>query len=288
VAVSHLDKVYWPADGLTKNDLLGYYRQVAPVLLPYCAGRPVTVRIYPNGMTGFSYYRRDRPDKAPDWLRAVSYKLETTGTVSQMMLVEDSAGLIWLANQGAIEFHIWGARVPDLAGPDMAIIDLDPGDETEFPQVLQAALHVRDLLARAGLRGYAKTSGGRGMHVFLPLEPGHSFAGVRDWVKTAAEELAAAHPDLIEVAHGATHTGGKVTIDHAQNSVGRNTAAPYTLRARPGAPVSAPVAWDEVEEGRMRPEDFSLRTIFERLARAGDLFAPVLLGGQRLPEQRAA
>jgi bifunctional non-homologous end joining protein LigD len=281
--VTSLEKAYWPEDGLTKGDLLGYYRELAPLLLPYFADRPVTPRLYPRGIHGPSYYRRALPDNAPPWVRSVEYRAATDRHLVRVLLVDDAAGLIWLANAGAIELHLWGARVPALDEPDQAIFDLDPGDQATFGDALTAALRLREWLEQLGLRGYPKTSGGHGLHVYLPLAPGHTFDQVRDWVRTMAEQLAAAHPDLIAVSHGPTHRGKLVTIDHAQNSVGRNTAAPYTVRALPGAPVSTPLTWDEVAVGRIRPTDLTLKAIPERVQALGDLFAPVLRRNQRLP-----
>ena len=213
----------------------------------------------------------------------VPYQDETDGHVLHAILVDDAAGLIWLANAGSIEFHLWSARLPDLAAPDQAIFDLDPGHQAEFADVLRAALRLNAELERLGLRGYPKTSGGHGLHVYMPLAPGHTFPAVRAWVKALAEQLAAGDPELIAVAHGSTHRGRQVTIDHAQNSVGRNTAAPYTVRALPGAPVSAPLTWDEVKAGLVQPSDLTLRVVRDRVRANGDLFAPVLQGGQRLP-----
>ena len=165
----------------------------------------------------------------------------------------------------------------------MAIFDLDPGDHATFADVLEAARVLHAELERLGLRGYPKTTGGHGLHVFLPLAPGHTFEAVRDWVRTLAERLAEAHPKLFAVAHGSTHRGTLVTVDHAQNSIGRNTAAPYTVRALVGAPVSTPLTWEEVAAGSIVPADLTLKTVPERLQKLGDLFAPVLAGGQRLP-----
>jgi len=281
VPVSNLDKPFWPEDGLTKGDMLRYYQAVAPTMLPYFKDRPVTLRVFPDGIHGFSYYRRDLPENAPEWLRSVDYHPKTSEDVIQLLLIDDAAGLVWLANQGSIEFHLWASRASDLAQPDRVIFDLDPGDEATFALVLQSALHLREALARLGLQGYAKTSGCRGLHVYLPLAPGHTFDAVRAKVKTLAKQLAAAHPDLIAVAHGTTHRGRQVTIDHAQNSIGRNTAAPYILRAHPGAPVSTPLTWDEVEAGQVRPSDLTLRVVPQRLQQVGDLFAPVLQGGNK-------
>jgi bifunctional non-homologous end joining protein LigD len=283
ITVSHLDKVFWPEDGLTKEDMLRYYQAVAPTLLHYCKDRPATLRVYPDGIHGFSYYRRDLPENAPPWLHSVNYQPETAEHVVHLTLINDAAGLLWLANEGSIEVHLWASRAHDLAQPDMAIFDLDPGEAASFADVLQAALRLRDKLHGLGLRSYPKTSGGRGLHAYLPLAAGHTFDAVRDWVRTMAEQLAGDYPKQIAVAHGATHVGRQVTVDHAQNSIGRNTAAPYTLRAQPGATVSAPLSWDEVEAGHVRPSDLTLRTMLERLKQKGDLFAAVLKGGQHLP-----
>jgi len=295
ISVSNLGKVYWPEDNLAKEDMLRYYMEVAPFLLPHLKDRPVTLRVFPEGIHRFSYYRRDLPDHSPTWLRRADYRPSTTGEVIQVPVVDDVAGLVWLANQGSIEFHMWASRLPELAQPDQVLFDLDPGDEASFADVLQAALRLRDALDHLGLRVYAKTSGGKGLHVHLPLAPGYSFEEVREWVKSIAEQLASdptpagRSSSLISVASGPTHRGPYVAIDYAQNSIGRNTAAPYTLRAHPKAPVSAPLTWKEIEEGQsgrgqsISTADFTLRTIGARLEQMGDLFAPVLQSDQRLP-----
>jgi bifunctional non-homologous end joining protein LigD len=283
VQVSSLDTVYWPEDGLTKGDLLAYYREIAPVMLRYLQDRPVTLRVFPKGIRGSGHYRRDRPPQAPDWLRGADYETATNRHTLRTLIIDDVAGLVWCANTGAIEFHIWSARLPDLAEPDLAIFDLDPGEECIFRDVLRAAMVLREELERLGLQGYPKTSGGRGLHVLVPLAPGHSFEAVRDWVSGCADELAATHPARFSSAGGATHRGDRITIDYAQNSIGRNTAAPYTVRGLPHAPVSTPVTWDEVEAGEIDPNDFTLRTVPERIQRLGDLLAPMLEDEQRLP-----
>jgi bifunctional non-homologous end joining protein LigD len=283
VQVSSLDTIYWPEDGLTKGDLLAYYREIAPVMLRYLQDRPVTLRVFPKGISGSGHYRRDRPPQAPDWLRGADYETATNRHTLRTLIIDDAAGLVWCANTGAIEFHIWSARLPDLAEPDLAIFDLDPGEECIFRDVLRAAMVLREELERLGLQGYPKTSGGRGLHVLVPLAPGHSFEAVRDWVSGCADELAATHPARFSSASGATHRGDRITIDYAQNSIGRNTAAPYTVRGLPHAPVSTPVTWDEVEAGEIDPNDFTLRTVPERIQRLGDLLAPMLEDEQRLP-----
>jgi bifunctional non-homologous end joining protein LigD len=281
--LTKLDRVLWPDDGVTKGDLLAWYRAIAPVMLPHLLDRPMTLRSFPGGIDGASHYRREIPDGAPEWIRRFPYETATNRHTIELPFIEDAAALLWFVNTGAIEIHAWPARAPELTEPDQVVFDLDPGDEAEFPKVLEAARVLHGALDELGLTGYAKTSGGKGLHIFLPLAPGAEFKTVRTWVKTLAEQLAAAHPDLIDTGGGATHEGNLVTIDHAQNSIGRNTAAPYTVRARPGAPVSTPVTWEEIGTGAVRPEHWTIRTVPERVAEVGDLFAGALARDQQLP-----
>lgn len=281
--VQHPDKILWPGEEITRGDLLAYYRDIAPVMLPHLSDRPVTLRTYPDGIDGASFYQRDMPDHAPPWLRAADYTGQSTTRTIQVPLIDNAAGLVWFVNSGAIEFHGWSARTPHLDQPDQAIFDLDPGESATFADVLQAALLVREALEQQDLQGYPKTSGRRGLHIHVPLAPGAGYPEVRAWVKRMAEQLESGLGDLIAVARGATHRGGQVTIDYAQNSIARNTAAPYTVRAAPGATVASPLSWQEVEDGAVRPGDFTLRTMPERVAAQGDLLAPVLNGGQHVP-----
>ncbi len=281
--VSHLERVYWPKTGFTKGDLLRYYRQIAPVALPYFKDRPVTLRVFPHGVDGASYYLRDCPEDAPNWLRRVPYRPKTVGHPIPLPLLDSAAGLLWFANQGAIEFHLWGSHLPDLTQPDLAIFDLDPGETASFDAVREAALWLHDALEQAGVSGYPKTSGGRGLHIFVPLGAGHTFERVRGWVKAVGQQFASSYPDLMVLAHGATHQGGRVTIDYAQNSVGRNTASPYTLRANPAHPtVSTPLTWAELDAGTIHQSSLTPQVVIERVGRLGDLFAPVLQGDQHL------
>ena len=285
VQVSHLEKVYWPQTGFTKGELLDYYRQIAPVLLPYLKDRPVTLRMYPQGVEGTSYYLRDCPADAPEWLRRVPYQPKTVSHPVPLPLIDTAAGLLWFANQGAIEVHLWGSRTPDLTQPDLAIFDLDAGETASFAAVREAALRLHDALEHEGVRGYPKTSGGGGLHVFVPLAPGPTFERVRTWVKAMGQQLASKYPDLIAPARGATHLGGRVTVDYAQNSLGRNTATPYTLRAHPDHPtVSTPLSWEELDAGSMQPATFTPQVVLERVSRMGDLFSSVLQADQRIDD----
>jgi len=256
---------------------------MGPILLPYFHDRPVTLRVFPDGIHGFSFYRRDIPDNAPAWIRRVDYRPQTTREVIQLPLIDNVAGLIWFANKGAIEFHLWASRWPHLESPDWAIFDLDVGDGVSFGMVLEAALTLRDYLRAHQMDGYCKTSGGHGLHVYFPLEPGYTFDQVRGWVYSVAQDLAASYPHLFAVPHGATHRSKRVTLDYAQNSIGRNTAAPYTLRARLGATVSTPLTWEEIADGRFRPPDFTIHTVPQRVQKLGDPFANLLQVRYHIP-----
>lgn len=284
VQISHLEKLYWPQMGITKGEMLRYYQQVAPVALPYFKDRPVTLRMFPEGVTGESYYLRDCPKSAPDWLRRVSYRPKTAEHLVPLPLIDNAAGLIWFANRGAIEFHLWSSHLPDLTQADQAIFDLDPGNTTSFTDVREAALYLRNQLEQEGIMGYPKTSGGRGLHIYVPLGTGYPFDRVRAWVKTMGQQLATTYPDLITIAHGPTHRSGRVIIDYTQNSVGRNTATPYTLRANPASPtVSTPLTWEELAAGTIHPASLTPQVVLERIQQVGDLFAPVLQMDQSIP-----
>ena len=275
----HLDKVYWPVEkgrpsrgkkAWTKGDMCRYYRDVAPFLLPYLKDRPTTLRVFPEGIHGFNYYRRSMPEKAPGWIQWTPYQAETRDRILHLPLLQDLPSLLWFADKAAIELHLWGAKLPDLDQPDLAVFDLDVGKGVSPKRVWEAALCLRELLKEEGETGFPKTSGGDGMHVFVPIEKRQSFEAVREWVKSLGETLERRHPQLIALARGKTHAGKRVTVDYAQNSKGRNTAAPYTLRARAGAPVSTPLFWEEVEEGGFEPGDFNIATVPERLKNLGD------------------
>lgn len=281
--LTNIDKMYWPDDGLTKGDAIDYYRAIANTLLPYLKNRPVTFRAFPNGVDGPGFWRRDRPNRSPEWLHGIAYQPETRREPITVPVVDDEAGLIWFVDHAAIEIHQWLSRADDLERPDWVVFDLDPGEDVSFERVREAALLVREELTRSNLVAFPKTSGASGMHVFVPLEPEHPYDVVREWVHEVARRLESSHPQQIATASGGTHRGDVVTIDHAQNSIARNTAAPYTLRARAGAPVSTPLTWDEVESGDISPDLFTIRTVPERLRRNGDPWSAAVTTHQRLP-----
>lgn len=281
--ITRPDKVLWPESGLTKGDLIAYYQTVAPALLPHVRDRPLVMKPYPNGITGRFYYRQTLPKTAPAWLPRWQHTPLADATPNQMPLAQDVASLTWVANQAAIEIHPWLSRVDAPAQPDYVVFDLDVLDAALFPRVLEVALLVHKLVEAQGLAAYPKTTGGDGIHIYVPIRRGPSFDQTRAWALAQAETLCAAHPDRVTTESRTAGRGRLVLIDYAQNAMGKTTVAPYSVRPRPGAPVSMPLTWEEVAEGRVRPGDFTLRTAPERLAARGDLFAPVLTGTATLP-----
>lgn len=282
VAVTHPEKVLWPGEGITKSDLAAYYRTIAPVLLPHLHDRPLVMRPYPRGVTAPSYYRQTLPATAPDWLPRYQHVAKADGRPNAMPLAQSEAVLVWLANQAAIELHAWLSRVDRPDAPDFVVFDLDVVDGSLFPLVLRVASLLREELERAGLQGYAKTSGGDGVHIYVPIARGPTFEDTRAWAVGIAERLRERHPDRVATDARLFGRAEKVLVDYAQNSLGRTTAAVYSVRPRPGATVSTPLRWEEVEAGQIRPGDFTIHTAPARVTAVGDLFAPVLAGGQGL------
>ena len=273
LTVTHLDKVLWPDDGMTKRDVLAYYRTIAPVLLPYLRNHPVVLRLFPDGITGQGFYLRNAPESMPAWIRTAHYHPVTEEAERVVPLIDDAAGLLWFVNRGALEVHVWAAPADRPEFPDWVVFDLDPGPRAGFDRVIEAALVLRQRLASLGVPALPKTSGGSGLHLWAPIEPRYHVDMLRTWVAYLAEELSREYATLFAPPDGATHDEDeRITLDAAQNSVARNTAAPYTLRARPGAPVSTPLTWEEVEGGQIRPEQFTWQAVLQRVHDRGDVW----------------
>ncbi len=283
VAITHPDKVLWPDAGVTKLELARYYERLWPVLQRYVAARPLTLRPFPRGITGGSYYLKNAPAQAPAWLPTWTDVPASTGRPVRFVVGGELRTQIWCVQYNAIEVHPWLSRIdaPDL--PDWAVVDLDPGERTPFALVVRAAKAVGRELARQGLAGYPKLSGSSGIHVYLPLERVHSFEAVRAWMHALAERLCAAAPETLTLDYDVADRHDLVLIDYAQNARGKNTVAPYSVRPKPGAPVSAPIRWEELDDPDLRPGRWTLRTLPARLEQIGDLFAPALERPQRLP-----
>jgi bifunctional non-homologous end joining protein LigD len=282
--LKNLDKPFF-GDGYTKGDLLQYYAAVAPVLLPHLADRAIVMARFPEGADGDFFYEKQAPKHTPDWLPTVPLHSVHRGEPIDFVTAPDLESLLWIVNLGCIEIHPWLSRALTVDRPDFAIFDLDPAAGAVWQQVVDTARHIETLLERLGLACYLKTSGATGLHIYVPLEPSYDYRRVRFFVETIGRMLVAADPDNVTMEWDIPRRQGKVFIDHGQNVGGKTIASVYSVRPRPGAPVSTPILWDELEE--VAPADFTIATIWDRLARFGDLFAPVLRGGQALegPEE---
>ncbi len=280
VALSNVDKVLFPDDGYTKGDLVTYYASVAPVLLPHLAGRALSMSRYPNGIYESSFYEKQCPSHAPDWIVTAPIDSSHRGEPIDFVTAPNSETLVWLANLACIEMHPWLSRADQPGNPDFAVFDLDPQEGATWDQVVYVAGLVNVLLERLGLAGYPKTSGSRGIHIFVPVEPVHTYRRTRRFVEAIGRLVVSADPEVATMEWDKPKRGARVFIDHNQNVAGKTQASVYSVRPRAGATVSTPVTWPELE--MVSPEDFTIGTIWERLRQRGDLFAPVLTGGQTL------
>lgn len=280
--VTNPAKVLWPGEGITKGELVRYYQEVAPVLLPHLYDRPLVMKPYPNGIDGRFYYRQTLPKTAPAWLSRWTHMPRAGAQANHMPLAQDLVSLTWLANQAAIEMHPWLSRVDAPDQPDYVVLDLDILDPTLFPRLREASLIVRGAVEQRGLTAHPKTTGGDGLHLYVPIRRGATFDDTRDWALSLANALRDAHPTIFSTESKMAGRESLVLIDYAQNALGKTTVAPYSVRPRPGATVSMPVTWKEIEAGGITPSDFTIRTVPDRIRERGDLFAAVLHGTQPL------
>ncbi len=281
--LSNLDKPFWPDEGITKGDLLAFYRDVAAVLVPHLRGRPFTMKRYPDGWEGKHFFQKDAPKHMPEWIPRARFPASTRDGETRMIdyaLVDDDLALLWMVNMGCIDMNAWSSRVERPEKPDWVIFDLDPSEDVGFPEVIEVALLVKQILDLVGLESFAKTSGSRGIHVLVPIARRHGYDETRAFASVVAGALARAHPGLVTTEWTKRKRRG-VLVDANQNGAGKTTASVYSVRPRPGAPVSAPLAWDEVREG-LDPGAFTMDEVRVRVARHGDLFAPVLALRQSL------
>jgi bifunctional non-homologous end joining protein LigD len=278
--LTNLDKVLWPDDGITKRDMIAYYVRMAPYMLPYLRERPLSMQVFPDGITGKSFWRKDKPSHAPDWIDSWTYQGEKTKTY---IVVNEVATLAWVANAGVIDLHPWHSRIDEPDRPDWAVFDLDPFEPATFKDVIDIAKLVKAALDHYGLRGVAKTSGQTGLQIYVPIKRGPDYDVVRGWVEDVARAIGRVEPQRITWEWSVSQRTGKIRIDYTQNIINKTLAAPYSLRPATGAPVSTPIRWEELEDKRLRPDRWTVRTIARRVAREGDLFLEALSDQQVLP-----
>ena len=275
VILTNLRKPFWPELGITKGDLLQYYANVSPVLLPHIHDRAMVMKRYPHGAAGAFFFMKRAPVPRPDWIEICSIT-HSSGSVIDFPMVQDLASLLWVINLGCIDLNQWYAKCDDVDKPDYVHFDLDPGDGAEFEQVLETGRIVRDALSSLKMPSHVKTTGSRGLHVYVPIVRGPVQKDVWRFAKALAIELAGRHRGLMTAEYRvANRPKGRVLVDYNQNAWGRTLASIYSVRPKPLATVSTPVTWKEVDKG-IRIEDFRIDNMPARIASVGDLWAPVV------------
>ena len=275
VRLTNLDKPFWPEEGITKGRLIQYYADVAPVLLPHIADRAMVMKRYPHGAGGDFFFMKRAPAPRPDWIRTCRIDHDS-GNVIDFPVIDDLAALLWVINLGCIDLNQWYATCDDVDRPDYVHFDLDPGPGAEWRHVLECGLIVREALDTLAMPSFVKTTGSRGLHVYVPIVRGPVQKAVWTFAKALAVELATRHPKLMTAEYKvAKRPHGRVLIDYNQNAWGRTLASIYSVRPRPRAPVSTPIAWKDVEKG-VAIEDFRLDNVPARIRKVGDLWKPML------------
>jgi bifunctional non-homologous end joining protein LigD len=287
LALTNLDKVLFPGrdgeDPVTKRDLVRYYACVAPVMLPYLLDRPLNLNRYPDGVDHKGFWQKAAPRHAPAWIERWRNEEADPGESEQYLVACSPPTLAWLAQHAAVEVHAWTSRIPDVHHPTYALIDIDPGDQTTWEDLLVLARLHRTALEHVGVRGYPKVSGQRGIQVWIPIAPGPSFEETRAWVEQLSKTIGKVVPDLVSWSWDKSSRGGKARLDYTQNAINKTLVAPYSVRAAPGAPVSVPIEWDELDDPSLRPDQWTIRTVLDRIEDVGDLMAPMLRDAQELP-----
>lgn len=274
IKFTNLSKVYWPDAKVTKRDMINYYYQIAPVILPYLKARPQSLNRYPNGINGKSFYQKDVTGKVPEWVDTYLYHSSDSPDDKHFMVPSSEADVLLMANMGCIELNPWSSTIHKPEYPDWCIIDLDP-DQNSFDQVIRAAQVTREVLAEAGVTAYCKTSGSTGLHIYIPLGAQYTYEQSKEFARIVARLVHERTATFTSVERMVANRGGKMYIDFLQNRPQATLAAPYALRPKPGAPVSMPLHWDEVKKG-LTLKDFTIFNAVERVRSEGDLFKPVL------------
>ena len=280
VKLTNLSKVFWKDDEITKRDLLQYYADVSSYLLPHIADRAMVMKRYPDGADGEFFFQKRAPASRPEWVPTCEI-LHPSANLVDFPVINDLAGLLWVVNLGCIDLNPWYARCDDVDRPDYLHFDLDPTPGAKFPLVLEASLLIREALDELKIKSYAKTTGSRGIHIYVPIVRGPVQKEVWTFAKAFALSIVQKHPKVLESEYRvAKRTPKRILVDYNQNSWGRTLASVYSVRPRPHAPVSAPVTWEEVERG-IAIDDFRIDSMKQRLEKTGDLFRPLLLEKNR-------
>jgi bifunctional non-homologous end joining protein LigD len=281
--LSNLDKLIWPEDGITKRELIRYYSSIGPQLIPYLAGRALTLQRYPDGVHRSGFWQKQVPGHAPEWIDCWAWESRSTRERVDYLVLDSVAPLAWIANEAAIDVHPSTFLIEAPQTPTWALVDIDPGTTTTWDDVVLLARLYRTALDHVGVAGFPKVTGQRGIQVWIPVAPRYSFDETRDWVAALSRTIAAAAPGLVSWEWRKSDRAGLARLDYTQNAWNKTLVAPYSVRPGNGAPVSAPIAWEELDDPELRPDRWTIRTVLPRLERTGDLFAGALTMAQELP-----
>ena len=275
VTITNPKKVYWPDEGFTKGDVIDHYDKIADYILPHLKGRPLSLKRNPNGIKDSGFYHKDAGENAPSFVDVLKVKSESNGKIIDYIVCNNKATLLYVANLGCIEINPWNSTEKKPGHPTWMVIDIDPSDKNTFTEVVDTALAVKMILDKAGVRSYCKTSGSSGLHVYTPLKNKYDYVTVKDFALIIASLVQEQLPQTTTLERSLNRRGPKIYIDYLQNRTGQTLASVYSLRPVPGASVSTPLEWKEVNH-KLTPRQFTIQNILQRIKRKGDLFLPVL------------
>ncbi|MCE7066340.1 non-homologous end-joining DNA ligase [Dyadobacter sp. CY326] len=274
--LTHLDKLYWPDEKITKGELLEFYSLIAPYILPYLKDRPLSLRRNPNGIKEASFFQKDAGDNIPDWIKTVEIHAESTDKMVNYFICNDVETLLYLANMGCIEMNPWNSTTSKLDYPDYIVMDIDPSDNNTFEEVIDVALVIKDLIDQTGMTGFCKTSGSSGLHIYIPFGKKYTFDESRSFAEILATMVTERLPETTTLERSLSkRKKNQIYVDYLQNRVAQTLASAYSVRPKPGATVSAPLEWREVKHG-LSPKDFTIKNMLKRVEEKGDLFKGVL------------
>lgn len=283
--LTNLDKTYWPDEGYSKGDLIKYYYLISPYILPHLNERFMVMQRFPDGIAGKAFYQKECPAYAPDWILTKEVQSPSSKRkYINYIICNDLATLLWLVNQGCIEMHPWLSRWTHIDNPEAVILDLDPGDQVTFEDVLNIALLIKQVLDSFNVKGFVKTSGATGLHIYIPVKPQYSFKNVRDFAEKIARIVVAVNPAKATIERTVSKREGKVYIDYMQNVQGKTIASVFSVRPLRGATVSTPVSWEEIAKKSFAPGDFTMYNIPELIKQGRPDFSELLACRQNLPE----
>ncbi|HEV7781274.1 MAG TPA: non-homologous end-joining DNA ligase [Chitinophagaceae bacterium] len=278
LTISNREKIFWPEEGYTKGDVINYYDAIAEFILPHLKGRPLSLKRNPNGIRDAGFYHKDAGENAPSFVEVFKVKSESNNKIIDYIVCNNKATLLYLANLGCIEMNPWNSTVKKPTHPTWMVIDIDPSPKNTFTEVVDTALATKEVLEKAGAKCYCKTSGASGLHVYVPLKNRYEYPIVRDFAKLIASQVQEQLPKTTSVIRSLAKRGPRIYVDFLQNSGGQTLASVYSLRPVPGATVSTPLEWKEVNH-RLHPSQFHIKNIQRRIEKKGDLFASMLTNG---------